>query len=82
MDLSEEMKAANEWADEAAAKQEARAKKLDRKTESFADDRAAELDRAVANAEAVAKEGKVRGRKQLEKARGHLPHRKVQRPAT
>ena len=56
MDISDEMKQANERADEIAAEHEARAQKRDRKIYAFVDDRAAELDRAVTNAKAVASE--------------------------
>ena len=69
MDLSDEMKKADEWADQAEAKQEERTRKLDEKSQWFADDRAAELDRAVANVEAAAKEGKTKAREQVETAR-------------
>lgn len=69
MEVSDEMKKASEWADEATAKQQERAQKLDRKAEYFADDRAAELDRAVANAQAAGKDRKAKAQAQIEKTR-------------
>lgn len=80
--LSDETKEANEWADEVAAKQEARAKNLNRRSDAFVDDRAAELDRAVANAEASAQEGMARAREEIERAREKAPRAKGKRPAS
>jgi gas vesicle protein len=69
MDTSEEMKQANERADEIAAEHQARAQKRDRKIYAFVDDRAAELDRAVTNAKAVASEDTARAREHIEQMR-------------
>ncbi len=79
MTVSDEMKAANERADEVLAKQEARANELDRKSEAFADDRAAELDRAVQNAKAYAEERGAEARERIAKAREHESHREPTR---
>ena len=61
MDASDEMKQANECADEIAEKHDARAQKRDRKIYAFVDDRAAELDRAVVNANARRERGQGAG---------------------
>ena len=69
MDISDEMKQANERADEIAAEHEARAQKRDRKIYAFVDDRAAELDRAVTNAKALASDDKAQAQEHIKQAR-------------
>ena len=69
MDLSDEIKQADEWADEIAEKHEARAQERDRKIYAFVDDRAAEIDRAVTNAKAFASEDKARAQEHIKQAR-------------
>ena len=69
MDVSEQLNQADRQADELAAKHQAKAKKLDDKSQAFADDRASELDRAVANAEAFVRDRKAEGREKARKAR-------------
>lgn len=69
MDLSEELKEANDFADEVAEKHDARVQKRDRKVYDFVDDRAAELDRAVVNATDDANERKAKTREHAKQAR-------------
>jgi hypothetical protein len=69
MDTSDELKQANERADEIAAEHEARAQERDRKIYAAVDDRAAELDRAVTNAKAVASEDTAQARKHIKQTR-------------
>ncbi len=69
MDLSDEIKQADEWADEIAEKHEARAQERDRKIYASVDDHAAELDRAVTNAKAFASEDKAQAQEHIKQAR-------------
>ena len=69
MDISDELKQANEWADEVAEKHDARAQERDRKIYAFVDDRAAELDRALTNAKAVASEDKAQAQEHIKQMR-------------
>ncbi len=80
MDMSDEMKQASEWADEIAEKHQARAQKRDGKIYAFVDGRAAELDSAVANAEAVASERKAHAQEQIKQA-GDRARGKAKPPA-
>jgi hypothetical protein len=69
MNVADEMNQANESADEIAEKHEARAQERDRKIYAFVDGRAAELDRAVTNAKAVASEDTAQAREQIKQTR-------------
>jgi hypothetical protein len=73
MGLSEDMKQASKLADEAAEKHDARARERDRKVYGFVDGRVSELDQAIANAEAVASEGKARAKERIKNAPDQVP---------
>ena len=80
MDLSEDMKQASKLADEAAEKHDSRARERDRKVYRFVDGRVEELDRAVANADAAASEGKATAQERIKQAADEAPRVKGKRP--
>ena len=80
MDLSEDMKQASKLADEAAEKHDALASERDRKVYGFVDGRVAELDHAVANAQAVASERKATAKQRIKHAPDQVPRAKGKRP--